>query len=180
MPNEIARFTVSWDQRDDAGRYVDGGGYYLELEDIDYGGQATKLTLTNPVTFDIQPTVYDIGEIYKTIDLDQSQTVGGITVTLQALELSDRGARLSALISPLPDYNQNRQSKDYAAFATYYIDRGWVKNAGLSSVEFSSSGMKHTWYLIGPIPQETSELLFIIMNTGRWEGPWQFKITLKQ
>ena len=176
LPGEVARFSVLWDQRDDTRRYVPGGGYYLELEDIGLRGQAIKLTLTKPVSFDIQTAVHDIGEIYKSIYLSQSQTVEGITVVLQKLELSSQGARLTAIISAPPDYNQ---ATDYRAFATYYLDRGWIKNAGLSSVKYYREEMVHTWYFTEPIPQETGELLFVIMSTGKWEGPWQFLIPLE-
>lgn len=52
-PDEAADFVLVWDQRDDRGRYVPAGGYYLELEDVDYQGRAMQLNLTAPVHFDI-------------------------------------------------------------------------------------------------------------------------------
>jgi hypothetical protein len=170
-------FTVSWDQRDLTGGYAGNGSYYIELEDITYQDQQVKLKLSAPVSFDILPVPQDIGEINQTLDLDLSRTAAGITVTIQRLEFADRGARITAIVSPVPA--GDRQASDYFAYASYYLDGGWVKNAGLSAVEKTSGGMKHTWYLTGPIPRGTSELLFIVMNVGSAEGPWQFRIPLE-
>jgi hypothetical protein len=170
-------FTVLWDQRDLAGGYAGNGSYYIELEDITVQDQQLKLELAAPVEFDILPVPPDIGQINQTLDLDLSRTAAGITVTLQRLELADRGARITAIISPAPA--GDRQASDYFAYASYYLDSGWVKNAGLSAVEKTSGGMKHTWYLTGPIPRGTGELLFIVMNVGSTEGPWQFRIPLE-
>lgn len=177
MPGEVATFAVSWNQRDEAGRRV-AGDYYIELEDVNSGSQAIKLTFSKPVTFSVPAAGGNIGKIYRTVSLNQSQTVNGITVALQKLELADKGSRLTAIISAPPDYNQNRRTGDYSALAFYYFDRGWANDAGLSSVEYSRAEMKHTWYLTEPISKETEELFFIIMNIGKWEGPWQFTIPL--
>jgi hypothetical protein len=170
-------FTVSWDQRDLSGGYAGNGSYYIELEDITYQDKQVKLELAAPVGFDILPIPRYIGEINQTLDPDLSQTVAGITVVIQHLELADRGARITAIISPAPA--GDRQASDYFAYASYYLDGGWVKNAGLSAAEKTSGGMKHTWYLTEPIPRGTGELLFIVMNVGSTEGPWQFRIPLE-
>ena len=55
-PGEEEEFTVRWDQRDARGALVPAGGYFLELEDIDYQGQTIKLTFTSTVRFDIRPS----------------------------------------------------------------------------------------------------------------------------
>jgi hypothetical protein len=106
-------------------------------------------------------------------------TAAGITVTLEQLNLTEKGAYISAFISPPPSYNY-RADMDYTAFATYYIDNGWIKFGGLSSYEKSRDGMEHVWYFNEPIPPEAQELLIIITNIGEWEGPWEFHITLGQ
>lgn len=52
-PGESTKVEIAWDQRDDKGKYVTSGGYYLELEDLDYQGKSMKLNLTRPVEFNI-------------------------------------------------------------------------------------------------------------------------------
>lgn len=178
-PGESAAFSVFWNQRDVTGNLVAGGGYYIELEDLDSQGQPMKLTLTKPAEFEIQPPASDFGDIYKTIEINQSVTAGDITVTLKQLRLTDKGAFLEAFISPPPGYNY-RADTDYAAFVTYYIDNGWIKYGGLSTYEKSRDGMAHIWYFNEPIPPEAQEILIIIKNIGEIKGPWEFQITLGQ
>ena len=175
-PGETVQFSVSWNQRDVTGNPVAGGNYYIELEDLDSQGQPMKLTLSKPAEFEILSPESSFGNIYKTIELGQSVTSAGITVTLEQLNLTEKGAYLSAFISPPPGYNY-RADTDYAAFATYYIDNGWIKYGGLSSYEKSRDGMEHVWYFNEPILPEAQELLIIITNIGEREGPWEFHIT---
>lgn len=52
-PGETAVFTFIWDQRDAKGNPVGPGKYYLELEDMYYNGQAVRMSLSQPVTFEI-------------------------------------------------------------------------------------------------------------------------------
>jgi cytoskeletal protein RodZ len=52
-PNGVASYTVIWDQQDSQGKPVPAGIYYVELEDLDYQGQTVKLTLSQPVWFNI-------------------------------------------------------------------------------------------------------------------------------
>lgn len=54
QPDQSATFQVTWDQRDDRGRMAQPGVYYLELEDLDYQGQALRLNLAQPVQFEIR------------------------------------------------------------------------------------------------------------------------------
>jgi hypothetical protein len=53
LPNDTASFTLSWDQLDARGEQVSGGSYYIELEDLYYQGNAVKMTLAEPVSFNI-------------------------------------------------------------------------------------------------------------------------------
>ncbi len=54
-PNEKATFALSWNQRNEAGNLVSSGRYYIELEDLYYQGHVVKLTLDQPVAFEILP-----------------------------------------------------------------------------------------------------------------------------
>ena len=54
-PSQAATFTLTWNQQNDAGINVASGRYYIEMEDLYYQGHAVKLTLSQPVSFDILP-----------------------------------------------------------------------------------------------------------------------------
>jgi len=55
-PGENAIFTFIWDQRNSQGNLVSPGRYYLELEEMYYNGQAVKMNLSRPVSFEISKT----------------------------------------------------------------------------------------------------------------------------
>jgi len=180
-PDETKRFVVSWDQHDAKGRDVTPGMYYLELEDLDYQGQTIRLNLTNPVRFNILPGTSDNGTVEKTIMFNESQADSGITVNLQRVELSTSGVKLYAFITPPPGYVllRNKPDKDFNASANYYLDGGWGKNAGMSSVVYLSNGMNHLWNIPEPVSQENNELIFIVTSIGNHVGYWEFRIPLK-
>jgi hypothetical protein len=52
-PGQTITFQENWPQVDANGSSVSPGTYYLELEDIDYQGQALHLNLAQPVSFTI-------------------------------------------------------------------------------------------------------------------------------
>ena len=180
-PDETKKFVVSWDQRDSKGRDVISGEYYLELEDLDYQGQTIQLNFNNPVRFNILPGTTDNGTVEKTIMFNESQNDNGITVNLQRIELSTNGVKLYAFITPPPGYAilGNTPDKDYSASANYYLDGGWGKNAGMSSVVYFSNGMNHVWSISEPVSEENNELIFIVTNVGNYAGYWEFRIPLK-
>lgn len=177
QPGKSIDFTIDWNQRDAAGSLVAGGDYYIELEDLDSQGLPMKLNLSQPAEFEILPEGSTFGDIYKTIELGMSATAADITITLEQLNLTENGAFLSAFISPPPGYDY-REAGNYAAFATYYIDNGWIKYGGLSSYESTPDGMEHVWYFTEPVPPEAHELLIIITDVGDQKGLWEFRIPL--
>lgn len=176
-PGETAAFTMKWNQYGTTGQRVAGGTYYIELEDMDSQGQPLQLKLERPAEFEILPAGSTYGDIYKTIEIGQSQTAGDITITLKQLHLTETGAFLDAFMEPPPGYNY-KAANDYAAFATYYIDNGWIKYGGRSSFACNPDGIDLVWYFTEPVPPETQEILLIIANAGELEGPWEFRITM--
>jgi hypothetical protein len=52
-PNTTTSFQLIWNQQDAGGGTISPGSYYLELEDLDYQGQAVKLTLSQSVQFNV-------------------------------------------------------------------------------------------------------------------------------
>jgi hypothetical protein len=55
-PGQTAEYVQTWDQRDFQGQQVNAQGYYLELEEMYFEGQAVPLKLSQPVNFIIDPS----------------------------------------------------------------------------------------------------------------------------
>ncbi len=103
-PGETVKYDEIWDQHDSKGRSVSAGSYYLELENIDYQGHTLQLNLTQTVRFDIVPTSSGINGAGRILNINQSQSVNGLTINLQKVELSDNGILVTAFVSSPPDY----------------------------------------------------------------------------
>ena len=173
-PHQTTSFTVTWNQHDAKGIAVIPGVYYLELEDLDYQGKAIKLNLTNPVIFSILPaTTTNSLNNDRTINVNQSLTDSGITVTINNVTLFKNGGLQVLATIPLPSYYPSGANSDYRAAAYYSIDSGWVNDAGLSQM----SGTNHIWQLPITISQDNYELIFIITRIGTYEGYWEFNIS---
>jgi flagellar hook assembly protein FlgD len=71
-PEEVATYTLTWDQRDDNGQQVDYGYYTFRIR-TSIGGYGFDGVLVQPPA----------GMIERTIEVNESQTVNGITVTLK-------------------------------------------------------------------------------------------------
>jgi hypothetical protein len=136
------------------------------------------------------------GVMEKTVEVNESQTVNGITITLKRVELTAWSASFYALNVP-PDYTlpQNPvvpgselpQGTEPAppwmmelyANAKYSLDGGPVKDAGWSGIGFREDGMRHRWIMLDPVPKGTKQLTFVITKLGDWEGPWKFQVSLE-
>ena len=84
-PGETAAVSLDWDQKDNKGRPVPPGKYYVELETIESYGQNIPLNMAQPAVFDILPSAS--GEAGRRLEVEQSQTVASITVTLKQIEV---------------------------------------------------------------------------------------------
>lgn len=179
-PNQVASFSMTWNQMDYQGRLLTGS-YYVELEDLEIQGRAIQLNLDRPARFTIIPSPRSSGS--TTFDLNQSQTVNDITVTLTKVVLTDSGVTLYTFISRPPDYTlvpgSSRPDRDYqASAAAYAADSNWLKEARAFSVEYLDSGMNQMWYIDEAIPAEARDVFFMVNNIGSWRGSWQFSIPL--
>jgi hypothetical protein len=181
-PNETAYATLVWDQTDNAGRPVLSGAYYVELEELYLADRSIPLNLNKPVNINIVPDAA-VNPEARNIDINQSLSVNGISVTLVRIVSSPDGFSVVARISPPPDYailpGTSTPVREYRAGATYSFDGAWVKDAGVSWVEYGQDGMEHTWYIPEPVPTDSSGLDFIINYIGDWYAPWQFHVNLK-
>jgi hypothetical protein len=180
-PGEVTGYTLTWNQRNDRGEPVPYGYYYLKFEDARLSNGSIAISQRGNIFLLILP---EEGVIERTIEVNESKTVNGITFTLERVELTATEARFYAFNTP-SDYDLP-QGPDLPpaplmlfADAEYRLDYGRVIEAGLSGIRFLDNGMIHSWDRLDPVPQGTRELTFIITSLGEWDGHWEFKIPLE-
>jgi flagellar hook assembly protein FlgD len=173
-PGESASHSVNWDQKNSSGEQVPPGWYSVEVTLATSRGSATRVLVLPPE-----------GVMEKTIEVNQSETVNGITITLERVELAATGMKVYAFNIP-PDYNLPQgpmlappQFMALHADAEYSVDSGVIKETFPSGISFLENGMQHTWAeYLDPVPQNSRELTFRITKLGDWEGPWEFVLPL--
>jgi hypothetical protein len=167
-PKETASYTVTWHQKDDGGKQVAPGWYYFTVKGI--WGNINKVLIQYPQ-----------GAMEKTIELNQSRTVGGLTITLKQAMLTRTNAKFTAFVIP-PAYNPTQPPLTLEAPANYDVN-GITKEAGLAAVTSDDNGLILTWGYeqapVNPIPSDAKELTFTITKLDDWVGPWEFKIPLE-
>lgn len=201
-PGEAVTYEVTWDQRDDQEQQVPYGYYDLELGHVSLGELSWKLNLEEHPRLLILPAE---GSMEKTIEINESQAVGDITITLERVELTAVSAGFFAFNVP-PGYTSPKDSglapiaippgypspEDRDVYphpepwmgklhadAEYCHDGGPMKDAGSSGINFLENGMTHSWAELNPVPRGTKELTFVITRLGDWEGPWTFQVPLE-
>ncbi len=93
QPGESVSHLVNWDQKNDSGEQVRPGWYSVEATLAASRGSATRVLV-----------LPQEGVMEKTIEVNQSETVNGITITLERVELTTTGMKVYAFNLP-PDYN---------------------------------------------------------------------------
>jgi len=148
-------------------------------------GVAPKVGAPPPAPSMERATQFPQGAMEKVIELNQSQTVNGITLTLERVELSASEVKFYAFNVP-PDYSLPQGSDRpppslmaLHAYAEYSLDNAPTIDAGTSGIRFLDNGMRHIWSMLDPVPKDARELTFIITGLGEWEGPWVFTISLQ-
>jgi hypothetical protein len=175
QPGESASHSVDWDQKNGSGEQVPPGWYSVEVTLATVRGSATRVLVLPPE-----------GVMEKTIEVNQSKTVNGITITLERVELTATGMKVYAFNTP-PDYNLPQgpmlappQFMALHAFAEYSTDGGVMKQTFPSGIRFLENGMEHTWdEYLDPVPKNAKQLTFRITELGDWQGPWEFEIPLE-
>ena len=191
---ETATYGLTWDQRDNGGQQVSPGWYYFDVEEITIT-KATEPRRAGMSTGTVAKILIQFpqGAMEKTIEVNQSQTVNGLTITLERVELSLTEVKFYASTIP-PDYSPPEiQGSDtppdklpylgpmYPVHATYTFD-GITKDAGWAGLGAQDDGIRLNWahpYVpLDPIPSDARELIFAITRFGDWEGPWEFTVSL--
>lgn len=187
-PGDRAIYNLTWDQRDDNGNHVSPGWYYVDIK----GVTATRGTRTTQWSFGTVTKLliqFPQGAMEKNIELNQSETVDGLTITLVSVELSATGAKFYAFTIP-PGYSPPEQPgptmppmphppppEMVPVHAEYTVD-SVTKDAGYSGIGSEENGIRLIWDDLDPVPSDAKGLTFTITRFGDVEGPWEFKITL--
>ncbi|MBI2853104.1 MAG: hypothetical protein HYX84_08445 [Chloroflexi bacterium] len=180
-PNGTVSIDFSWDQKDGEGNQVPPGWYNILFRDISVRQGDSTYGFNPGARVLIQ---YPQGAMEKIIEPAQSQTMNGILITLQRLELTASGITVHAFNTP-PGYSfpagqpMPGPSMMFHAEAEYSVDGGVFKRAGSSGIRPLEDGMLHIWDNLDPVPSDAKELVFRITRLGDWEGPWEFRIPLE-
>ncbi len=181
-PGDTITLEFSWDQKDKAGKQVPPGWYDVTFNVLaviqGYGRHGANPTARLLIR-------YPQGAIEKSFDLNQSQTVNGITVTLERVELTADDSSFYVFFIP-PGYSAppstgpgltptpNIPSISITARAEYSID-GITNNAGLAGYGSKDDGIKLVWggtlRNLNPIPSDAKELVFTVTMVLPEFGP---------
>jgi len=186
--SEIVSHTLIWDQRDSSGEQVAPGWYNV------YAGEVTIYKDTEPAethlsfgTLTHLLIQHPQGAMEKVIELDLTETAGGLSITLEQVELHNQGVIFSAFTTP-PDYSPPQDSKSHPlkglipALAEYTVD-GVTIQAKYSELMALEDGIRMTWgrgeSYLNPVPSDATKLVFRIISFGDWQGPWEFMLPLQ-
>jgi len=171
-----------WDQKDNNGKLVAPGWYEVHYEYVITEQNTSRRYTANPTTRFL--IVHPHSAMEKNLDLNQSETVNGITVTLERIELTSLGMMVYTFHTP-PDYSLPEEHPPYQyeslvinSVAEYSVDGGSIKQVDVPGGQFIKSGIRLIWDDLDPIPNDAKELNFAITKLGDWEGPWEFKVPL--
>jgi len=189
-PGRQVGLVFTWDQKDKEGNQIPPGWYRLVLKELTVTQETTTMTHhLDSYTVSRFLIQYPQGAMEKTIELNQSQTVNGVTVTLERIELMAEGFTFQVFFIP-PGYTRPEPLGPGAippppgviARAEYSVS-GITWNAGLASFGTKDNGIKLVWgggaRNLNPIPSDAKELIFKVMQLNDWEGPWEFRIPLE-
>lgn len=164
--------TIVWDQRDAQGRQVPCGQYIFS---VPAGGTLEDSRAVGSV-YILPPE----GVIERTIDVNESLTVGGVAITLEKIELTRSGPRFYAFSA---DYRDPGPPLSLETFrAGYSLDGGpIIETRPVAAIGGGPGvdGYQYVWFMSVPVPSGTRELTFIVTRFGDIEGPWEFTISLE-
>ena len=187
-PGESKTYTIIWDQLDSQGNPVNPAVYQVAAQYI----SITKGSLSAPYRegySEIVPIVIEFpqGAMQKTIEVNQSQTVGGVTVTLNRVELSDTEMKIYLLKTPVPPKKDPLEPPDWRGKAdiqgTYRVDDGDTLETGSFGWLVRENAVEYVSGNLYPVPSDAQILYFTITrlsipNVGDY-GPFEFKVPLQ-
>ncbi|MDD5702242.1 MAG: hypothetical protein PHU23_09365 [Dehalococcoidales bacterium] len=175
-----------WDQKDNNGQQVPPGWYEISYEYVIIE-QSTGERFTADLKTRLQIVPPD-SAMNKDLEINQSVTAEGITVTLESLELNAVKGTVSVFTVP-PGYtppqehpmeepvSQMFESLLAKSIAEYCVDGGIARQPLNIRMKSNDSGVRLIWD-IGPIPIDAQEFIFTVRQLGDWTGLWEFKVKL--
>ena len=187
-PDDTVNLGFVWNQKDKDGKQVPPGWYNVVLKELTITQEG--LTMRQHMESHIEARLliqYPQGAMERSLDPNQSETVNGITVTLESVELTSTGMTVYAFNTPpgyTPPQGNLPTSPFMVALAEYSVDGSAVKQTGPAGFRFLEDRTRFTWETLDPVPSDASELSFRIRMSyaGKPEellGPWEFKIPLR-
>jgi hypothetical protein len=171
-----------WDQKGNNGEQVAPGWYEMGYEYVIIEQNTGKRYTANPTARFL--IVHPDSAMNKDLDVNQSATAEGITVTLERIELNAVEVRVYTFTTP-PGYSVPEGHPPYEfeslminSVAEYSVDGGTVKYVRAGGGKADAAGITLTWDEIGSIPVDAREFTFTITQLGDREGRWEFKVPL--
>lgn len=184
-PDETTTIDFIWDQKDTNGEQVPTGWYYVTWKDPN----VTSETVWKAGNVAMVLVRYSQGAIEKIIEVNESQTVKDITITLERIVLTTEEMMIYVRGTPayIPPPSKNSQME---GFGEYSIDGGEVIPLNEGSLwkenrsEFHWGGRRPG--VLDPVPNGAKELVFRIKDVSMThtpseivEGPWEFRVPLE-
>jgi hypothetical protein len=174
VPEEEVSYGLTWDQRDDAGNAAPYGYYRFRL------GTSPQQIIGG---FYILPPE---GVFEGTFQPMASQVVGGVTATLEQVDVAPDGLEFHIVMAP-PGYDADAPINPDSPpempplpEAGYRLDDGAVQALGQPSIIAPRpEGFQYIWRVPDPVSASVRELSLTISDYGDWEGPWEFQIPLE-
>ncbi|MBI4304393.1 MAG: hypothetical protein HY665_08685 [Chloroflexi bacterium] len=194
-PGETLDHSITWDQRDSAGRNVPPGYYLVAVQWEVSDPKLSKAPGYPALRVLVQ---FPQGAVNKTVRPAQAKTLqDGSRLVLDELELSPVGAKARARLTPTgyvgPASVEERgilhPSLDGGS-ARYRIDGGPWSSLRFKRVSTQKDFIALEWDLINPVPKGAKSLDLVVegikfeyfpnnkLTQYEWAGPFQFSVAL--
>jgi hypothetical protein len=187
-PEETRNYTLDWDQLDSTGKQAHPAIYTVSAEFRSI--TPSSLPLTHGEGYhEMGPVIINFpqGFLQKTLELNQSQTVDGVTLNLNRVKISDNGIDISMLKTPVPPLTIANEPPDLRGQAeikgTYRIDSGENINISYFGYLVVENGVTYEAHCLNPVPSDAGVLYFSItslsLRKGGTYGPFEFEVPLR-
>lgn len=194
---EIVKYNLTWDQKDESGKQVAPGWYFVEEMLHMQNPEEPEMEWESGGTASLFLIQYPQGAVQKTIELNQSQTINGfplevngnirwvhLVLTLNSVVLTEMGASFYATTvspdNPVAGY-AGPEWLTGSVDARYVID-DVAKYPRAPNMRWSDTEIELIWggprNYLDPVPRDARQLSFIITSFGNWKGYLEFPIPL--
>jgi len=187
-PGETRTYTLEWNQSDNEGTPVNPAVYRIALLYISITQDSSGIQHgegygeTGAIIIN-----YPQGAMQKTISVNQSRTVDGVTLTLNRVELTDTEMKVYMEKTPVPPYTVF-EPPDWRGRAdilvTYRFDDGNIFETDIFGYLVLENSVAYSWdYMLYPAPSDAQTLFFTVNSLSLPEagvyGPFEFEVQLQ-